>query len=85
MEQYVTEHWAVPSKVGRCCPNEDGYEGPLRVLALVLDGCHKSFTAADEKRQKASTQFFSDTRLMALLYRHDCVLWLSNMTSAGEK
>ncbi|KIJ91052.1 hypothetical protein K443DRAFT_126338 [Laccaria amethystina LaAM-08-1] len=38
-----------------------------------------------EKRVKASTQFFSDTGLMALLCRHDRVLWLVNMTSAGEK
>ncbi|EDR09779.1 uncharacterized protein LACBIDRAFT_325583 [Laccaria bicolor S238N-H82] len=38
-----------------------------------------------EKQVKASTQFFSDTGLMALLCRHDRVLWLVNMTSAGEK
>jgi hypothetical protein len=34
---------------------------------------------------QASTQFFSDTGVMALLCRHDRVLWLINMTSAGEK
>ena len=63
----------------------DGYEGTLRVPTSVLDECHESFAAADEKRQKASTQFFADTGLMALLCRHDRVLWLVNMTSAGEK
>lgn len=51
----------------------------------VLDECEASFKAADERRQKASTKFFSDTGLMALLCRHDRVLWLANMTSAGEK
>ena len=64
---------------------EDGYEESLKVPKSVLDECNNSFTAADEKRQKASTQFFSDTGIMALLCRHDRVLWLANMTSAGEK
>jgi hypothetical protein len=64
---------------------EDGYEESLKVPKSALDECNQSFTAADEKRQKASTQFFSDTGIMALLCRHDRVLWLANMTSAGEK
>jgi hypothetical protein len=51
----------------------------------VLDGCNDSFVAADERRMKASTLFFADTGLMALICRHDRVLWLVNMTSAGEK
>jgi hypothetical protein len=63
----------------------DGYEGPMKVPISVLDECGASFLAADEKRCKASTTFFSDTGLMALLCRHDCVLWIANMTSAGEK
>jgi Kyakuja-Dileera-Zisupton transposase len=41
--------------------------------------------AADEKCCKASMQLFFDTRLMAMLCRHDQVPWLANMTSAGEK
>ena len=53
--------------------------------AAVLDECHKSFKAADERQQKASTKFFADTGLMAMLCRHDRVLWLVNMTSAGER
>ena len=60
---------------------EDG----MQVPKSVLDGCNESFIAADEKRVKASTQFFEDTGLMALLCRHDRVIWLVNMTSAGEK
>ncbi|KAL4069116.1 hypothetical protein J3A83DRAFT_4359151 [Scleroderma citrinum] len=51
----------------------------MRVPTFVLDGCGDSFHAADEKQQKASTW------LMALLCHHDHILWLLNMTSAGEK
>lgn len=64
---------------------DDIVEGDLKLPNSVLDGCNDSFTAADERRQKASTQFFADTGLMAMLCRHDRVLWLVNMTSAGEK
>ncbi|KAJ7840691.1 hypothetical protein B0H14DRAFT_3695455 [Mycena olivaceomarginata] len=39
----------------------------------------------DEKRVKASTDFFDDTGLMALLCRHDRVLWLVNMQTRGEQ
>jgi len=61
------------------------YESGMHVPTAVLDECNNSFTAADSNRVKASTQFFADTGLMALLCRHDRVLWLVNMTSAGEK
>ncbi|KAJ7433812.1 hypothetical protein FB451DRAFT_1195879 [Mycena latifolia] len=65
---------------------EDGYEHPLlRLPRSVMDGCEASFKAADEKREKASTAFFEDTAIMGLLCRHDRVLWLVNMHSAGEK
>jgi Kyakuja-Dileera-Zisupton transposase len=64
---------------------EDGYKAGMRVPTSVLNGCNDSFVAADEKREKASTQFFADTGLMALLCRHDRPLWTINMTSAGEK
>jgi len=64
---------------------EDGYEGPLRVPTSVLDGCERSFLAADEQREKASTQFFASTALMAMLCCHDRVLWVVDMRSAGEK
>ena len=66
-------------------PLQDSTEPNLRVPNSVLDGCNDSFKAADERRQKASTEFFADTGLMAMLCRHDRVLWLVNMTSAGEK
>ncbi|KAJ6570606.1 hypothetical protein DFH09DRAFT_1246915 [Mycena vulgaris] len=64
---------------------EDGYEPGLLLPRSVLDGCEASFKAADEKREKASTKFFEDTVIMGLLCRHDRVLWLVNMHSAGEK
>ncbi|KAI6163407.1 hypothetical protein EDD17DRAFT_1776111 [Pisolithus thermaeus] len=63
----------------------DSFEDGMRVPMSVLDGCGDSFHAADENWKKASTNFFADTGLMALLCRHDHVLWLVNMTSAGEK
>jgi hypothetical protein len=78
-----------PKKKGKTAEQKaqvpDGYEGSIKVPISALDECGESFLAADEKRQKASTQLFSDTALMALLCRHDRVLWLANMTSAGEK
>lgn len=63
----------------------DVLEQGMRVPTSVLDGCRESFLAADEKKEKASSCFFADTGLMALLCRHDRVLWLVNMKSAGEK
>jgi hypothetical protein len=65
--------------------DSDGYEPQMKVPTSVLNGCEESFVAADEKRTKASVQFFADTGLMALLCRHDRVLWLVNMTSPGER
>ncbi|EJD39691.1 hypothetical protein AURDEDRAFT_41585, partial [Auricularia subglabra TFB-10046 SS5] len=50
-----------------------------------LDECEKSFIAAQEGITKASKNYYSDTGLMAILCRHDRVLWVANMTSAGEK
>ncbi|KAI6135372.1 hypothetical protein EDD17DRAFT_1779101 [Pisolithus thermaeus] len=61
------------------------FEEGMKITISVLKGCNESFTAADERCQKASTQFFSDTGVMALLCRHDRVIHLANMTSAGEK
>jgi hypothetical protein len=64
---------------------DNDFEPGMHVPASVLNECRDSFVAADSNRIKASTLFFSDTGLMALLCRHDRVLWLVNMTSAGEK
>jgi hypothetical protein len=51
----------------------------------ILDDCKKSFTAAQQMVTKASKNFYSDTGIMALLCRHDCVLWLVNLTTPGER
>ncbi|EDR04478.1 uncharacterized protein LACBIDRAFT_304591 [Laccaria bicolor S238N-H82] len=67
------------SKTDHDSDEEDGYDGPLKVPQSVLAGCEKSFTAANETREKASTQFFAVTALMALLCRHDRVIWIVNM------
>ncbi|KAF4602848.1 hypothetical protein EYR40_006066 [Pleurotus pulmonarius] len=64
---------------------EDRVEKGMLISNAVLAGCEKSFTAADDSRMKASTQFFGCTALMGLICRHDRVLWLVNMSSAGEK
>ncbi|RXW12569.1 hypothetical protein EST38_g13285 [Candolleomyces aberdarensis] len=63
----------------------DAVEAGMKVSRTVLDACSDSFKAADEKRTKASTKHFADTGLMALLCRHDRVLWLANMTTPGER
>ncbi|KAF7341286.1 hypothetical protein MVEN_01864700 [Mycena venus] len=56
---------------------EDGYEFErLPLPRSVLNRCEASFKAANEKREKASTEFFEDTALMGLLCRHDRVLWV---------
>jgi hypothetical protein len=82
MEEYLDERRKKPRMPTSA---NDAFDGALKVPNSVLDGCNESFTAADERRQKASTQLFADTGLMALLCRHDRVLWLANMTSPGER
>ncbi|OAX31616.1 hypothetical protein K503DRAFT_794925 [Rhizopogon vinicolor AM-OR11-026] len=72
MEDFVQR-----SRVPRTEPEDDRYKEGMCVPVSVLDGCGESFVAADEKQEKAS--------LMALLCRHDRVLWIMNLTSAGEK
>ncbi|KAJ3710772.1 hypothetical protein DFJ43DRAFT_1228589 [Lentinula guzmanii] len=64
---------------------DDTVKDGLKVLASVLNACHDSFTAADGDRQKASTRFFDSTALMALMCCHDCVLWLVDMNTPGER
>ncbi|KAH7903544.1 hypothetical protein BJ138DRAFT_1107585 [Hygrophoropsis aurantiaca] len=87
MEEQVNSLQSVPPHRGHRPTVEevDEIEPGMHVPNSVLDECGDSFKAADKKRKKASTQFFSDTGLMAMLCRHDPVLWLVNMTSAGER
>jgi hypothetical protein len=63
---------------------DDVVEDRMKIPKSVLDECEQSFKAADEKRIKASTKYFADTGLMALLCRHDQPLFLANMWTAGE-
>ncbi|EJD49274.1 hypothetical protein AURDEDRAFT_59670 [Auricularia subglabra TFB-10046 SS5] len=51
----------------------------------VLDECEQSFIAAQESVAKASKNYYADTGLMALLCRHDRVLWLASMNTPGER
>ncbi|KAG2115662.1 hypothetical protein BD769DRAFT_1363277 [Suillus cothurnatus] len=87
MEDFVErcrgDRWQ--ARTSRAEPDEDSYEEGMRIPVSVLNGCGDSFIAADKKREKASTRFFTDTGLMALVCRHDRVLWIANLTSAGEK
>jgi len=47
--------------------SEPDFEPGLRVPTVILDACNDSFVAADSNCVKASTSFFADTGLMALL------------------
>ncbi|KAG6903828.1 hypothetical protein DXG01_014638, partial [Tephrocybe rancida] len=87
MEKYVDfiRSKKAPAKKRINVEEPDHLEGSLRVPKSVLDGCEAGFTAADSRHEKASTQFFDDTALMALLCRHNVVLFIVNMRSAGEK
>ena len=51
----------------------------------ALDDCEKSYEAADEKKQKSLGKKFDDTGLMALVCRHDVVLFLANVDTPGEQ
>ena len=56
-----------------------------QVPAAALDECEKSFEAADEKKAKTHGVKFDDTGLMALVCRHDIVLFLANVDTPGEQ
>jgi hypothetical protein len=56
----------------------------MQVPDHVLEQCEKSYSAAQETG-RTSKVLYRDTGLMAMLCRHDRVLWLVNMTTAGEK
>jgi len=42
----------------------------------AIDQCEASYEAADGQKQKAAMDNFDDTRLMALICRHDIPLFL---------
>ena len=51
----------------------------------AIDQCEASYEAADSQKQKASTDTFDNTRLMALICRHDIPLFLANIDMPGEQ
>ena len=51
----------------------------------AIDECESSYEAADGKKEKAATEAFDDTGLMALICRHDIPLFFANIDTAGEQ
>ena len=63
----------------------DKVESNLNMPNSTYCACGESFIAADGDQIKASTQYFSDTGILAMLCQHDIPLFLVNMWTAGEK
>ena len=57
----------------------------LQLPNHVFDGCSGHFFAAKESNKKADSSVFSDTGLMALVCRHDRIIFMVNLHDAGEK
>jgi Kyakuja-Dileera-Zisupton transposase len=74
----MEDDWAVSGK-------DDAVEPGMNVPNSILDTCGNSFITADGDHIKASTQWFDDTGLMALLCCHDIALYIANMRTAGKK
>jgi hypothetical protein len=51
----------------------------------IYSGCKKRFFAADEDNKKGETSVFGDTGLMAMVCRHDRILFIANLRDSGEK
>jgi hypothetical protein len=64
---------------------DDHIEIGLPLPNSSYDGCERSYIAADERNRKSDTGVFDVTGLMAAVCRHDRVLFILNITSAGEK
>ena len=56
-----------------------------KVPESALDECEKSYEAANEKKEKTQGTKFDDMGLMALVCRHDIVLFLANVDTPGEQ
>lgn len=86
MEAYINSICPPKETKASHSNEDDAYEHEsLKVPRSVLDACNESFIAADESCEKVSVKFFDITGLMSLICCHDCVLWVVNMMSAGEK
>lgn len=64
---------------------EEVIEPGMKIPKSALDSCGQSFIAADGNWVKASTKFFDDTGVMALLCQHDRPLFTVSMWTAGER
>ncbi|KIK23749.1 hypothetical protein PISMIDRAFT_50762, partial [Pisolithus microcarpus 441] len=51
----------------------------------AIDQCEASYEAVDGQKQKASTDGFDNTGLMALICRHDIPLFFTNIDTPGEQ
>ncbi|KAI6026008.1 hypothetical protein EDC04DRAFT_2930447 [Pisolithus marmoratus] len=51
----------------------------------AINQCEASYEATDSQKQKASTDGFDDTGLMALICRHDIPLFFANIDTPGEQ
>ena len=51
----------------------------------AVDECKDAHDAADERKEKASSENFDDRGLMALVCRHDIPLFFANIDTPGEQ
>lgn len=63
----------------------DAMEPGLPLPTSAYEGCERSYVAADERNRKAPTGAFAVTGVMGLVCRHDRVIYLADITTAGEK
>ena len=57
----------------------------LQLPNYVYDSCTSRFLAAKDGNQKAEKSVFADTGLMALICRHDRILFMVNLQDPGER
>lgn len=65
--------------------DEDEVLPGLEMANYIYEGCTSRFLAAQDGNQKAEKSVFADTGLMALICRHDRILFMVNLKDAGER
>jgi hypothetical protein len=83
MEAYEIRAKSASKRVHKhdLCVREAGVAIPNEVLNL----CKESYDAANEQCAKASGTYFEDTGIMAVVCRHDRIIFLANLTTPGER
>ena len=74
--------------VGRCIDRACRHPSKglqSKVPDEAIDQCEASYEAADGQKQRASTDAFDDTGLMALICHRDIPLFLANIDTPGEQ